>query len=352
MGIECEPNLVFAECNQHPVLGLMNYDQVHGTKLADVREAFWAKAISLGFLDTKKTQRFTGPYLIKEAALMSMQTGWNDGWTGVTLHGWNKDLVKQVYPVQRDAALPELVNTDRDAFKNRWAQSSVSTDFGFLAAYAAEVGDKSTAERLLAFADAQFKPAWKDRRYVYPLHDVPVPGAPQVVSGIPGEGPRGPAKPLLDEQVGQYQVGPLNANALLAFARLDPGEGLWKLNNDLASTYVVNGPEIVGVEYPKVLVTQAYFDKARGVLAVAVEPGPGSGGDVSFGVRNLRKGGAYTVLLDGEPAATITGREARVIQSGLAVSWTKAGELSLAFPLGQGRGIKISGVGGRQVAAR
>ncbi len=352
-GIECEPNLVFAECNQHPVMGLMNYDQIHGTKLADVKSAFWNKAMSLGYLDAKKTNRFIGPYLLKEETLRAFPSGWNDGWTGVTLHGWNKDLVKQVYPVQRDASLPGLLNMEPDAFKNRWNQASVSTDFGFLAAYAAEVGDKGTSQQMLNFADMHFRPVWRSGRYFYPLNDVKVPGAPVRIAGdeVPGSRANPRPKPLTDDQLGEYLVGPLTGNALLAFARLNPGEGLWNLNNNLASTYVAKGPQIVGVDYPNVLVRQAFFDQARGVLAVAVTPGTDYRGSVAFNVRNLPRG-AYTVLLDGQPMATISGRQVKTIGQALAVSWMKNGDLNLAFSLNDGRAIRIDPSRSNQIAAR
>jgi len=341
-GIECEPNLVFAECNQHPVLGLMNYDQLHGTRLADIKTAFWDKAMALGYLDTNKTHRFNGPYRLKEEQLIAFPSGWNDGWTGVTLHGWHKDIVDQVYPAQRDAALPGLINTDPQAFRNRWNQTSVSTDFGFLAAYAAEVGDHATAEKMLSFADVHFKPVWRDGRYMYPMNDPKVPGAPVRLTGdeVPGSGSRLPPAPLADDQFGDYLVGPLSGNALLAFARLNPGDGLWNLNNNLATTYVANGPQVVGVQYPKILVEQAFYDQPRGVLAIAVVPGTDYRGPVSFRVRSLPKG-AYRVLVDGQAMATVSGRLVKPVGHDLVVNWTKSGELNLAFPLKEGRAIRI-----------
>lgn len=345
-GVECEPNLVFAECNQHPVLGLMNYDQLHGTKLADIKGAFWDRAMSLGYLDAKKTQRFMGPYLLKEETLRAFPSGWNDGWSGVTLHGWNRDIVRQVYPAQRDAALPALVNTDPAVFKTRWNQGSVSSDFGFLAAYSAEVGDAATARQMLDFADARLKPVWRNGRYFYPLNDVKVPGAPVRLVGdeIPGSRSNPTPKPLSDDQIGDYLVGPLTGNALLAFARLNPGQGLWKMNNDLSATFVADGPQVTGVDYPKLLVRQAYYDRARGVLAVGVAPGTEDRGQASFTVTDLPSG-TYTVLLDGRPAATLSGRRVTSVDADLTLTRTSRNGLKLAFPLNEGRTIRIERTG-------
>ena len=69
---------------------------------------------------------------------------------------------------------------------------------------------------------------------------------------------REPDVRLLPEQLGDHLVGPLTGNALLAFARLNPGSGLWKLYNDLASTYRADAPELVSVDRKQIAVSQAY----------------------------------------------------------------------------------------------
>ena len=96
---------------------------------------------------------------------------------------------------------------------------------------------------------------------------------------------------------------------------------------------------------------QAFFDQARGVLAVAVTPGTDYRGSVAFNVRNLPRG-AYTVLLDGQPMATISGRQVKTIGQALAVSWMKNGDLNLAFSLNDGRAIRIDPSRSNQIAAR
>lgn len=352
-GIECEPNLVFAECNQHPLLGLIYYDQMYGTKLADVKGAFWDKAMSLGYLDTQQSKRFQGPYRLKEAELVKFPSGWNDGWSGVTLHGWNRDLVQQVYPAQRDAALPGLIDKSPEVFKNRWNQTSVSSDFGFLAAYSAEVGDKATTTTMLNFADANFKPAWRDGRYVYPLNDPKVPGAPQRLVGdeVPGTRAKTPPAPLTDEQIGDYLVGPLNGNALLAFARLNPGNGLWNLTNNLSATYAIDGPQLVGVDYPRVLVSQAYYDAGRKRLAIELKPGTDYRGQISFAIHKLARKPAYAIMVDGKPVGRVQGSRIDMSDSSVTIHWTKTGDLAIAAPLNDRLDVSIDQVGDR-VAAR
>src|SRR3546814_6362801 len=101
-----------------------------------------------------------------------MATAWNDGRTGLTLQAWNRDSVSKLYPVQRDAEFPKLIDQDPAVWSARWSKPSVSTDFGFLTAYAAEVGDDATKVALLDYADTHFNPVRADGRLYYPRHDV------------------------------------------------------------------------------------------------------------------------------------------------------------------------------------
>jgi len=258
-GIECEPNLVFAECNQHPILGLMDYDKLYGTNLADLRGAFWDEAEKLGLFN-HETSRYAGPHMKAEHTTGQLKSAWNDGWTGVTMHAWNRDEVAAVYPIQRDAELARLVDQAPDVWLERWSKAGVSTDFGFLAAYAAELGDTQTQETLLRYADEHLKPQQEDGRYFYPRQDVRAGGAPMRITGqeVASLFSREPDVRLLPEQLGDHLVGPLTGNALLAFARLNPGSGLWKLYNDLASTYRADAPELVSVDRKQIAVSQAY----------------------------------------------------------------------------------------------
>src|SRR5204862_249982 len=51
-GVQCEPNRMFPACNQPPILGLVNYDQTHGTKYAaDVMPKFKAAWIRKSYTD-------------------------------------------------------------------------------------------------------------------------------------------------------------------------------------------------------------------------------------------------------------------------------------------------------------
>jgi hypothetical protein len=288
VGIECEPDRIFTECNQHAVLGLIQFDQLHETNLSEVRHRFWQKATEIGYIDPE-THRTMWFYQVKEKERVTTPFAWSDGWTGVMLHGWNRELVERVYPPQRDAELPALIDTNPEHWRVRWGRSQVSQDFGFLAAYAAEVGDRATAQRLLAYADQHFAPQWANGGYFYPRHTVV------------GEEYEGPPKPVPTNLLGQHQVGPLAGNALLNFARLNPGHGIWNLYNQISVTSFARSgdPEVVDVRYPEVQIIQAYYDKAKRRLAVAMVPGTDYQGSISFGIRHLSGQGRYLVAVDG-----------------------------------------------------
>jgi len=288
MGIECEPNRIFTECNQHAIVGLVQYDRLHGTNLSDVRHRFWEKAKELRYIDPE-TKRAMWFYQVAEKEAVVHPLVRSDGWTGIMMHGWNRDFIESVYPPQRDAELPGLIDTTPERWRVRWGSSQVSQDFGFLAAYAAEMGDRATAQKLLEYADEHFAPRWADGGYFYPLRTVV------------GEEFEGPPKPVPTEKMGEHQVGPLTGNALLSFARLNPGRGIWNLyNKTSAASFAQSGdPEVVDVRYPEVQITQAYYDKAARKLAVSMVPGTDSQGRISFGVRNLSPKGRYVVTVDG-----------------------------------------------------
>lgn len=357
VGIECEPNLVFTECNQHPILGLLHYDELHGTRYAEVREQFNKRAAELGYV-IPASRRIMLNYRLKERQVTDFPMAWNDGWSGATWHAWNKEPIEELYPIHRDAVLEPLLDNTPEHWKVRWGMPAVSSDFGFLAAYAAEVGDAATVQQLLSYADENFRPKWLDGRYFYPRHDVAVPGAEQQITGA--EGPPMPGeKPnivvLSDEQLGEHLVGPLTGNALLAFARLNPGDGLWKLYNRLEASYVREAaPELVNVRYPEALVTQAYFDSVRGRLAIAVQPGTGYRGVTKFNVANLRADGNYAITIDGAKAATLQqGVLSKVPKKLGKARWDhSSGLLELELQLQQRRAITIQDLGVRQVVER
>ena len=275
VGIECEPNHVFAECNQHPILGLMQYDQPHGTDLSDVRFAFWKKATELGYIvpESRRTMFF---YRVAERERIDQPFAMSDGWTGVSLHGWNRELAARLYPVHRDAELAALVDQSPQQWSRRWAHPMVTYDFGFLAAYAAEVGDRHTAQQLVDYADKHFRPVWVDGRYFYPRRDVITGDLDSVFANSDQ-----PALP--PNRYGDHEVGTLEG-VMLLFARLNPGQGIWRLYNEITpANFARSGePEAIKVRLPETTISQAYYDRSRRRLAVKAGPGTDYSGETTL----------------------------------------------------------------------
>jgi hypothetical protein len=83
-----------------------------------------------------------------------------------------------------------------------------------------------------------------------------------------------------------------------------------------------------------------------------VAPGTDDRGETAFDVKGLSAAGAYSVYVDGVPVASVSrGRVTRTGQ-GLTATWTKSGELKLAFRLGSGTAITIEPDTSQRTASR
>ncbi|QEH79268.1 hypothetical protein EIK56_14380 [Sphingomonas sp. C8-2] len=127
----------------------------------------------------------------------------------------------------------------------------------------------------------------------------------------------------------------------MAFARLNPGGGLWKLYNDLDATYRRADPEVVDVTDAKVNVVQAYYDRTMGRLAVAMLPEGESTALLRFGIRNLDRSIAYKVQVDGKDIGTVRNGIATSSDPSVKLKWGRARKLVLEMPMGTGRQITI-----------
>jgi hypothetical protein len=148
-GIECEPNAIFPECNQRPLLDYAPYDARHHTGFFKTVSAHYKRQFDeLKYIDSESGS-FMSFYLVRQKKVLYMGLPWLDGWAGSSMHGWDKTDVERIYPLQREKYLAHLPDgTATIAItKPRW---SYSHDHGFFAVLAAELGDSQTREQLLA----------------------------------------------------------------------------------------------------------------------------------------------------------------------------------------------------------
>jgi phage tail sheath protein FI len=83
-----------------------------------------------------------------------------------------------------------------------------STDFGWVATWASEMGDRATLESLLEYADTFMSPTWRAGGLYYPRNDE-----------------------LVDDAANRTEFEPMTGNVLLGYARLNVEDGLWKFFN-------------------------------------------------------------------------------------------------------------------------
>ena len=280
-GIACEPNAIFPECNQHPILAFALYDHQFGTHyFHEVSSGFKKQFAALHYIDPE-TSSFMSMHLVKQKITKQEAGAWSDGWAGAFMHAWDSADIEQVYPRQKArfvVSLPDGTMTVRPAPEN----SGFGNDHGFFTIYAAEVGDRDTANKLLTYADKYWSPAWVDGQLIYPRNDQPkVPGDPPEV---------------------WRNVGPTLANGLLPLARMVDQNALYNLFNRPFDTDHFKDPFISDVSYPAVEVPRAIYDRQRRALVITLRPGafPTPTGTADWTVLNLKPNAAYSIWTEGK----------------------------------------------------
>jgi len=282
-GIECERNAVYAECNQHPILGLMSYDFKHGTKFSpEVQRKFKKVMEKRKYIDpeTKTTMYFLK---VKEDEVVPATYAWADGWNGHAQHVWDKEYIESLYPHQQKRYIPSMFE-GAPGENMGW---TASFDFGWFALLASEVGDTETVQTMADYADAHFQPTWKDGGLYYPT-------TPDYQYNF-----------TRNEKGFIQNVGPATGNVLIGFARINPKDGLWQIYNQSWDKSHFAEPFITDVEYLEASVTQAVYDAEKDALIVTLAPGPVKSETASFTVRQLDPMKTYALIKDGKPLGEI-----------------------------------------------
>ena len=292
-GIECEPNAVYTECQQHPILGLMHYDQKHSTKLAPLVQKEFGKTIKKRqYISpiTKTTMYFLD---VQRDKVIPATYAWSDGWTGHALHVWDKALVEEIYPEQRKLYFPSMLEGEPGEDMG-WG---ASFNFGWFALLASEVGDRETVEKMLEYADQHFGPTWKDGGYYYPH-----------TSDYRTNYAR-------DESGFLANISPVTGNVLVGFASINPKDGLWKIYNRPWDEAHFSEPFIGEVDFRKANVSRARFDARRNLLVVTLTPGPAQEPEqegaleASFSVHQLDPRTDYQFSKDGKVLGSVNLRD-------------------------------------------
>jgi Linalool dehydratase/isomerase len=249
LGVACEPNCVFQICNQPAILGFRLNDLLTGETVAqDVTAAYQKAWEQFGRVGDNGHYHLMVSQDSKTVRPNVMKTPWADAWCGTLMNMWNREFVREHYPAQ----IRDWLETESDGtISVRSAPPPVvmghkvindSSDFGWAAAWASEMGDEQTLAGLSAHAQRYLSPTWRDGGYYFPRNDVEQ-----------------------DPQGHRTLMAPMTGNVLLGYASLNVPDGLWGLYNLPWSPAQHTNPALVIVD-DGVDVLQAYFDGAAGAL--------------------------------------------------------------------------------------
>lgn len=295
-GIECEPNAIFPECNQHPILALKLYDALYGTNhFRDVGNRFMERFETLGYLGENSS--YLSFLLVKQNETVRWDEAWGDGWTGTFLHGWNRGVAARAYAAQK----PRFISRVADGLatiRMPERQHGYSHGHGFMATVAAEVGNEEMRDALLSYADAYWNPTWDGEALFYPRNDN--------------------YRHVNDADGIWRRVQPLTANGLLGLARMGGRDRLFEMFDRPRTSAQLREPCLERVDYPAVHVRHAKFDRLAETLHVTLRPGRKSSAAfrTSLSISNLDRGRRFKLATshwgDVRDEALLDGREADV----------------------------------------
>lgn len=290
VGVACEPNCVFQICNQPAILGFRLHDLVYGGAVAsDVvggYEQAWRDFGRIGdnghynimvARDTKTVRPNVG------------KSPWVDAWCGALMNMWNRDFVHAHYADQIDDFLKSspdgalsVVAGERPLVMGQKIVGD-SCDFGWTTAWASEMGDSDTLDRLLKHADTHMSPRWLNGGLYYPRNDV-----------------------VADTGGNATMMEPMTGNVLLGYARLNVPDGLWRFYNDSWEVSRFSEPALIRVA-SDLDVSKAWFNKDLNRLEFAMQRYDETVTDGTVVLGNLKARSDWILERDGSEIARGSG---------------------------------------------
>jgi len=269
--MECEPNLVFPECNQHPALAFMLFDKLRGTDYAAVTNPALKSFFENTEMHDSKSTHTAAWYMIKQDKVQRvpfMNSASADGWTGAFMHAWDPEYIESLYKMQR----ADYITRDSKTGAVKLAPDPArELGLAFFANLAMEVGDREAADILFAYADQHYTPVNDNAgfRYAY------------------------------DKKNKTHPVSN-TTDKLMALARSNRPGGLWKLHNEPWEKAELGTPVLRKVDFPSVLVRQAIWDDESDSLLFSLEPSGEGAGETTFEMAQLDPSLEYELYRDGE----------------------------------------------------
>jgi hypothetical protein len=288
----------------------MLYDQTHGTAMYDdARQVLFDWFIREKLFDPE-THETAGAFLVKQkltvggsrldlgnplslitvplskTGMIKIVSAAADGWTGTFMHAWEPEFIEKLYFNDNDPTS----SADDEGWKvNRLDESGLvrqdriadQLSVPFFAMAAGEMGDIETRDRLVGWCEAQYEPVREpDGSYYYPAGPVDIafrflPGFSRFANSVTGE--------------------------LVAIAEANPANGMLKMHTLPFDGTNAAYPLVTGVDYPKVQLTRAIYDKERECLVISIEKGPNTSSRTTvLTVRRLDAERTWSLKVDGK----------------------------------------------------
>jgi hypothetical protein len=209
---------------------------------------------------------------------------WVDAWCGALMNMWNRDFVHAHYAGQAKDFLKSgpdgafsVIAGERPLVMGQTIVSD-SCDFGWMAAWASEMGDDTTLRGLLKHADRHMSPSWSNGGLYYPRNDA-----------------------ATDADGNATMIEPMSGNVLVGYARLNVPDGLWRFYNEPWDASRFAEPALTHVS-DDLDVSKAWFDVVANRLEFSLD-GRGVTSDGAVVLGNLRSRGCWSLLRDGTEIA-------------------------------------------------
>jgi len=198
---------------------------------------------------------------------------------------WNREFVHEHYPRQirdilksgNDDTLSINVPVRPEVMGQRIVTDDC--DFGWVTAWASEMGDAERLRGLLAHADRYMAPTWLDGGLYYPRNDV------------------------LENNDGiRTLVEPMSGNVLLGYARLNIPDGLWHLYNEPWEPAHFEEPAIADVG-SDMDISRAVFEAKTNRLNFTVERRHDLRGNGTVRIAKALVRGQWSLVCDGAEIA-------------------------------------------------
>ncbi|HUA84563.1 MAG TPA: hypothetical protein VMB85_11930 [Bryobacteraceae bacterium] len=311
LGVACEPNCIFQICNQPAIFGFRLHDLLNGgSRASDVVQAYEAAWRDFGRLGDNGHYNVMISADSRKVRQNALKAPWVDAWCGALMNMWNRDFVHAHYPSQiRDLAVEGAAGTFSVRTPPRpevMGEKIVSDDcdFGWVTAWASEMGDTAVLDGLLRHADHFMRPTWRKSGLYYPRNDEPE-----------------------DEFGNRTLLEPHSGNVLLGYARLNVPDGLWELYNKPLNRSFFEDPALTRVG-GNVAVLRAVF--RLGVLRFTLGRYPDACGNSEVLIGRIEKRGPWVLRCDGRDGAR--GNGLLVTESAASYIRTDGDGLALQCP--------------------